>query len=376
MGAKFRFSPLRFALGISREGLLGWNQPRAGNLGRRALAAGQNQRLAVSCAAQLVAEPANLVVAFGEVLWDLLPGGAALGGAPCNFAYRIQALGDRGVIVSRLGEDELGRRAAKQLAALGVETAFLQWDEARPTGTVEVRVDAQGRPDFLIRPQAAFDRIECRDHLLRLAAEARCICFGTLIQRTVESRRTLEALLRAGAPALKFLDLNLRKDCFSRETVVGSLEHADVLKLSEDEAAYLAGEFELPKSSLADFARTILERCLLSHCVITLGERGALAASAKGECVYVPGIQVKVVDTVGAGDAFSAAFVHALLRGRSLGECCARGVALGAMVAAQAGAMQPIPPSELERFLRTEHPRVTEPSLKAFALEPNLAPEA
>jgi fructokinase len=324
----------------------------------------------------LVAAPANLVVAFGEVLWDLLPGGAALGGAPANFAYRIQALGDRGVIVSRLGEDALGRRAAQQLMALGVDTAFLQWDKERPTGTVEVRVDPQGRPDFTILPQVAFDRMECCDDLLRLAAEARCICFGTLVQRTPDSRRALRAFLRAGAPAIKFLDLNLRRDCFSRETVLGSLERADVLKLNEDEAAYLAREFDLPKASLPEFASTMIERCLLSHCVITLGERGALAASARGECVYVPGIEVRVVDTVGAGDAFSAAFVHALLRGRPLSECCARGVALGAMVAAQAGAMQPIPPAALEGFLRAEHPRVREPSLKPFAVEGPIGPDA
>lgn len=322
-----------------------------------------------------MAEPANLVVAFGEVLWDLLPGGAALGGAPCNFAGRIRALGDRGVIVSRLGQDDLGRRAAKQLAALGVETAFLQWDEERPTGTVAVRVDPQGRPDFTIHSHVAFDRIESHESLLRLAAEARCICFGTLVQRAPESRRTLETFLRAGAPAVKFLDLNLRKDCFTRETVVGALERADVLKLNEDEAAYLAREFDVPRASLADFARTIIERCLFSHCVITLGERGALAASARGECVYVPGIQVAVVDTVGAGDAFSAAFVHALLRGRPLSECCARGVALGAMVAAQAGAMQPIASAELERFLGAGHPRVMEPSLKEFAVEQQFAAE-
>jgi fructokinase len=308
------------------------------------------------------------ILAFGELLWDLLPSGAVLGGAPGNFAYRINSLGHRGLMVSRLGRDTLGEKASQQLAALGMDTSFLQWDEGHPTGTVRVQIDAQGNPDFTILPGVAYDWIESTEPLLRLAREADCLCFGTLVQRAPTSRATLRRGLQAAPGALKLLDINLRKDCYSTETITESLQQADVLKLNEPEAKYLASLFQIPGEALDEFADAMLRRWELSHCLVTLGERGAFLASHSGERCYVPGYEVSLADTCGSGDAFSAGFMDGLLRGEPAAACLRFGNALGALVATQRGATEPIAVEVVRSFLAKEPPRVSEPSLERWSI--------
>ncbi len=307
------------------------------------------------------------IVAFGETLWDLLPSGPVLGGAPCNFAYRVNSLGSRGVIVTRLGRDDLGRKAFERLVSLGMETDHVQWDDLSPTGTVPVRVGPDGTPDFTILTGVAYDRIEEIPELLSLAADADGICFGTLIQRAPVSRRTLGRVLDAARRAVKLLDINLRKDCWSRETVEESMGRADVLKMNDQEARELAALFEIPADPLPGFAVALMGRWRLSDVVVTLGARGALAVSSAGERVYEPGYEVDVVDTCGSGDAFTAGFFHTMLVGGSIREACRLGNALGAMVASQPGATVPISPEEISAFERSGRRRVLEPSLEAFA---------
>jgi fructokinase len=307
------------------------------------------------------------VLSFGETLWDLLPSGPKLGGAPFNLAYRIQTLGDRGVIVTRLGRDDYGWAAYDQMHALGLERSFVQWDNHCPTGTVEVKVDEQGNPDFTIRPHVAYDFIELTYDVLELAAAADCLCFGTLSQRAPTSRRTLQRLRELAGRQVRFLDLNLRRDCHTPEIVREAIQAANVLKLNAPEAAYLAEFLGRPGNPLPDFCRALLERWPLACCVVTLGERGAFAASADGAQVYVPGYEVEVVDTCGSGDAFSAAFLHEYLRGQALGPCCQLGNALGALVAQQSGATASVRPDELEKFLASPGPRIVESGLQSFA---------
>jgi fructokinase len=289
------------------------------------------------------------VVAFGETLWDLLPEGPLLGGAPCNFAYRVGSLGERGVLVTRLGEDDLGRQAQERLLALGMDTRYVQWDPVHPTGTVQVHVDARGIPDFTIVPDVAFDAIEAAPALLDLASQADCVCFGTLIQRSRVSRRTLYRLLDAAPRALKLLDVNLRKGCFSRDTIEESLRKADLVKLNDQEALELKHLLGLRSKSVAGLARELRRGWSLDACVVTLGERGALAVTRREETA-VPGWTVPVKDTIGSGDAFTAAFVSSWMRGRALEECCFFGNVLGAMVARTAGATSPISREEIRRF--------------------------
>ncbi len=308
-------------------------------------------------------ESENTIIAFGEILWDLLPAGAKLGGAPFNFAYRVNSLGDRGWIVSRLGNDEWGRKAREQAKALGMDTRFLQTDDAHPTGVVEIELDAKGQPDYFITPGVAYDHISITEVLLDAAAIADCICFGTLIQRTDVSRNTLKQVLSNSDCEIKLLDINLRKQCYTTETIVESLQATDILKLNEDEALYLCNLFQFSDLSIPAFCERMMEEWNLTHCLVTLGERGAYAA-ANAEPVYVPGYRVPLEDSCGSGDAFTAGFIHSLLRGKSVGECCEMGNALGAMVAMQSGATEPIAKEEIQRFMATEHERIVDARLK------------
>ena len=266
------------------------------------------------------------------------------------------------------------------MVALGLDTAHVQWDEEHPTGTVPVVVDEKGNPDFTIIQDVAYDYMEVTDALLDVAREADCICFGTLAQRTEPTRRTLEQALRvasgssneaarrgeASGEGLKLLDVNLRKDCYSTGTVTKSLERADVLKLNEDEAAYLSDLFDLGDVAIPEFARAMIEKWSLSHCLVTLGERGAFASSAGGEAAYVPGYRVDTVDTCGSGDAFTAGFIHRLVRGGSLAECCDLGNALGAMVARQEGGTESVTPAEIKEFMASGRERVPQPALESY----------
>jgi fructokinase len=309
------------------------------------------------------------VLSFGETLWDLFPSGPVLGGAPLNLASRVNSLGDRGIIVTRLGRDDHGRKALAQIVGSGMDRSHIQKDDHHPTGTVNVTLDNKGNPEFFIVPEVAYDFIEVTYESMELAGEADCFCFGTLAQRTPTSRLTLRRLLDVAAKSVKFLDVNLRKDCFSRETVVESLKRADILKMNLEEAHYLAELLEISLSSLPDFCAAMMEEWSLRGCVVTLGEHGALAASADGEKIYVPGYEIRVADTCGAGDAFSAGFIHEYLRGEPLAGCCGLGNALGAMVAMQTGATTPLSLDEVRHFLNANRRRLAEPGLNEFAAE-------
>lgn len=306
------------------------------------------------------------IVAFGEVLWDMFPSGPVLGGAPLNFACRISALGERSVLISRLGRDGPGLKALEEIRALGLDVSHIQTDDHHPTGTVRVAVDAKGNPDFTITPEVAYDHIDVDYELLELAAGADCFYFGTVAQREAGSRLSLQRLLDVCGRAVKFMDINLRKDCFFRETLTESLTRANILKLNLQEAHYLAELFEISLASLPEFCAEMTEEWSLSSCLVTLGEHGAFAASAEGTKVYVPGYEVRAVDTCGSGDAFSAGFLHEHLRGASLAESCRVGNAFGAMVAMQRGATEPISPEEVRQFLEGRRARFHEPRLKAF----------
>ena len=306
------------------------------------------------------------VLSFGETLWDLLPSGPALGGAPFNLACRIHSLGDRGIIVTRIGRDPLGREASQQIAGWGMDAAQVQVDDHYPTGTVRVTLDGKGNPEFFIVPEVAYDFIETTSELLQRAAESDCLCFGTLAQRAATSRLSLHHLLDAAGKAVKFLDINLRKDCFFRETITESLAQANILKLNLSEAHYLADLFGMSLGSLPEFCGQMMEDWSLTCCLVTLGEHGAFGASADGKKVYVPGYEINVVDTCGSGDAFSAGFIHEHLRGKSLADCCQLGNALGSIVAMQRAATTPISMDDVRHFLKASRRRFHEPSLQPF----------
>ena len=282
------------------------------------------------------------VLSFGETLWDLLPAGPVLGGAPCNLALRVKEVGGRSLLVTRLGRDALGDRAMERLTTLGLDVRLVQRDDRRPTGTVPVKIDAKGVPDFTITPDVAYDFIEPVEEALAAAATADAVAFGTLAQRSAVSRATLGRLLDRAEKALKFLDLNLRKACWTRETADESLRRADLVKLNEDEARTLAEQFDLPQERGRALVGAIAKRWSLAAVVVTLGERGAVGMRGE-EWAYAAPSETTIVDTCGSGDAFGAAFLHAWLEGRPLAEALRRGNGLGALVAGQAGGTDPLP---------------------------------
>jgi len=297
------------------------------------------------------------VVAYGEILWDLLPDGAVLGGAPFNFVYRVDSLGHRGVMVSRLGEDDLGSRALRIVEDLGLDTSYLQRDPEHPTGTVEVRFDARNDPEYRIIPDVAYDFIEPAENLQELAAGAECLCYGTLIQRRPASRRTLYRLLDGFTGRFALLDINLRPECYTRESILESIRRANILKLNDGEAELLGQIYGLEQigegSDPGVFTDALFARSDLQFIVLTLGKRGAFATSRDGQKVYHPAFSVQVRDPVGAGDAFTAGFLDSLLNEQGLAEACRFASALGALVAAQEGATQPLDRARIEDFLRS-----------------------
>jgi fructokinase len=276
------------------------------------------------------------VVGLGEVLWDLLPAGRQLGGAPCNFAFHCQQLGHGSAIVSRVGADELGRELRTAVRRLGLSDAHLQDDADHPTGTVPVRIDEHGVPTFTITRDVAFDYMVWEDALESLFANARAVCFGTLAQRHPVARATIRRAVAAAGNALVVYDVNLRQDFYDRETIVSSLAASRWVKLNEDELQLLRGLLGLAEGTPAQALAELRQRYGLELVALTRGERGCLLRSEHEE-IDLPGIPVRVVDTVGAGDAFTAGLVARVLEGRSFAEAAAFANGLAARVAAAPG---------------------------------------
>jgi fructokinase len=279
--------------------------------------------------------PAPEVLSVGEVLWDSLPAGLFLGGAPLNVACHLHAQGVRVGMISRVGSDRLGDEARKRIARQGISTELIQVDPALSTGFVEVSLDADGIPGYEIVEPVAWDAIEFTDALLQRAAEARAIVFGSLAQRNPVTRRTIERLCET--TALKVLDTNLRAPYPSPDLVRDSLERADLVKLNDEELRQLAEWFGLPVDPRTATA-AVAERFDCRMVCVTRGAGGA-ALWHEGRWSEHPGFPVEVQDTVGSGDAFLAALLAALLAGMRDDELLERANLLGAYVATRSGAV-------------------------------------
>jgi fructokinase len=285
------------------------------------------------------------VVGLGELLWDLLPTGKQLGGAPANFAYITNLLGDMGVSASRIGRDALGSQALERLAELGLNPAFVQLDPIHTTGTVIVEIGDAGQPRFEIQEPVAWDFLEWTEEWRQLAAEADAVCFGSLAQRSLQSQATIRSFVAATRPdAARVFDVNLRRNFYSKEVIAQSMKLATIVKLNHEELPRIMRLFELENSAERDSARSLLSMFNLTLVCITCGNAGSLLVSPD-DCSEHSGFKVKVADTVGAGDAFTAALVHGYLRGDSLAQINETANRVGAWVASQSGAT-PTPKAE------------------------------
>ncbi len=289
------------------------------------------------------------IVGIGEVLWDMLPAGAQLGGAPANFAFHANALGATSCIVSRVGDDALGHEIIARLTALGLTCEGIQRDAGRPTGTVAVTIADDGQPQFDIRRDVAWDGLEATDVARRAVAVADAICFGTLAQRAEQSRGAIRELLRAAPSAsIRVLDVNLRQHYHSPELIDGSLALATVLKVNDAELPQLAAMFGLA-GSVKSQIDAIMARWQLRALAYTRGDRGSLLRTADAWSEH-PGVPTTVVDTVGAGDAFTAAMTLGFLNGWALDDINARANAIASYVASQAGGTPPLPAGLVAAF--------------------------
>lgn len=280
----------------------------------------------------------HLIVGLGEALWDMLPSGKHLGGAPLNFAYIASLLGNRAVIATRVGEDALGREIRSELNARNVDTSAIQIDAKLPTGTVDVQFQ-NGQPEYDIRKPVAWDALEWSSVWQRLARRCNAVCFGTLAQRSAESRSTiLRFLEHTPASCLRVFDINLRKPFYSRTTIETALRFTTVLKMNDFELPQLAEMFAISGQSPTELMPAMRQTLGVKLLLVTRGERGA-AATDGSRVVEHPGFAVKVLDTIGAGDAFSAAVTHCLLRGVDLEQTLAFANRWASWVASQAGGM-------------------------------------
>ena len=283
----------------------------------------------------------HTIVGLGEALWDVLPTEKHLGGAPLNFTYIASLLGDDAIIATRIGNDSLGNQIRNELEARYLEMSGLQIDSKLPTGAVDVSFK-NGQPHYEIREPAAWDALDWTSQWREIAARADAVCFGTLAQRAAKSRQTIENFVdHTRSSCLRVLDINLRRPFYSRELIEASMSRANVLKLNEVELPEVAAMFGLNRDRMEEELWALLERFDLEVGFVTCGAHGAMAARGD-QIVLHPGFAVSVSDTIGAGDAFTAAAAHCLLLGMDLERTLAVANRWASWVASQPGGMPPL----------------------------------
>jgi fructokinase len=279
------------------------------------------------------------VVGLGEVLWDVLPERTCLGGAPANFAYITTLMGDQGIVASRVGEDSRGVEALRRMEEVGVDIDHVQTDRKHPTGAVNVQIDVQGFAQYEIKHPVAWDFMEWTPDWQHLAADADAVCFGSLAQRSEQSRATIRKFLGAlSKTAVKVFDVNLRQAYYSAEILSESMRLADIVKLNDEELPKIMSLGSMPHTGELSSAQRLCQEYKLKMVCITRGGRGSLLVRGQERNEH-QGFRVRVADTVGSGDAFTAGLVHEYLHGASLELMNEVANLVGAWVASEVGAM-------------------------------------
>jgi len=289
------------------------------------------------------------IIGIGEILWDIYEDGKYLGGAPANFAIHCQQLGDRGIIVSRIGNDESGKAMKNLLRARNLTTEFIQQDTEKPTGTVKVFLDEKGKPRFGCSVDVAFDYLQMDNNLQQLSSEADAILFGTLAQRNPVLRMTIHKFLSLSDNAFKIYDINLRGWNNNTEKIVHqSLNVCNAIKLNDHELEILKNAWQ-PGIDDISFLKFLIKRYNLKLAALTLGENGCILLNAE-EIIQLKGIKIEPKDTTGCGDAFAAGLIYLHLRNKSLKEIALFSNLIGAFTALFAGATPAYSQSDLDQF--------------------------
>lgn len=288
----------------------------------------------------------DLVVGMGEALWDVLPEGKKIGGAPANFAYHVSQFGLPGLAVSAVGDDNLGKEIRENFVSKGLNHKLDVVPYA--TGTVQVELDAEGVPQYDIKENVAWDNIPWTPELEEIARNTRAVCFGSLAQRNVVSRETIQKFLDTmprKEDTLTVFDVNLRQGFYTKEILCSSMERCNILKINDEELVTVSRMFGYPGIDLQDKCWILLGKYNLKMLILTCGINGSYVFTP-GNVSFQPTPTVKVADTVGAGDSFTAAFVSSILKGKDVQEAHRRAVNTSAFVCTQKGAM-PILPKDI-----------------------------
>lgn len=283
---------------------------------------------------------------MGEALWDVLPEGKKIGGAPANFAYHVSQFGLTSCVVSAVGPDALGKEIQENLTSKGLN--HLIAEVPYPTGTVQVEIDQAGVPQYEIKENVAWDNIPYTSQLESLAKRTQAVCFGSLAQRNVVSRETIDRFLDAmpqTEDSLVVFDVNLRQGFYNKEILCNSMKRCNILKINDEELVTVSRMFGYPGIDLQDKCWILMGKYNLNMLILTCGINGSYVFTP-GNVSFQPTPKVEVADTVGAGDSFTAAFIASVLKGKSVAEAHSIAVRTSAFVCTKDGAM-PVLPSDL-----------------------------
>lgn len=286
----------------------------------------------------------KIVVGMGEALWDVLPEGKKIGGAPANFAYHVSQFGLPSCVVSAIGDDALGKEIIENFTSKGLDQLIAE--VPYPTGTVQVEIDQTGIPLYDIKENVAWDNIPYTEHLDALAKRTKAVCFGSLAQRNVVSRETINHFLDTmpkDDDSLIVFDVNLRQGFYNKEILCKSMQNCNILKINDEELITVSRMFGYPSIDLQDKCWILLGKYNLKMLILTCGINGSYVFTP-GNVSFQATPKVEVADTVGAGDSFTAAFIASILKGKSVTEAHTIAVKTSAFVCTQKGAMPVLPP--------------------------------
>lgn len=289
------------------------------------------------------------IIGLGEVLYDVLPAGAKLGGAPANFAYHVGQFGLDAMAISAVGNDILGEHALKQFDEVGLK--YIIPIVGYPTGTVNVTLNEVGVPTYDFTPNVAWDHLEFTPEVEAAAKEAGAVCFGSLAQRSEQSRETIHKFLEATPKdCLKIFDINLRGNFYNTDIITDSLKHADILKINDEEIVTVGRMYNYPGLDMEEKCRIIMHRYHLKMVILTCGTNGSYVFAPHDVISFMPTPKVEVADTVGAGDSFTASFTAAILSGKTIQEAHKLAVGVSAYVCTRKGAMPKLPDELINRL--------------------------
>lgn len=278
------------------------------------------------------------IIAFGEIVWDILPNGKVLGGTPLNMAFRCNSFNEQGFLLSRVGDDDLGNEAIEKIKELGIADENVQMDPEFPTGTVLITFEDNYDPRYIVTPEVAFDHIEFSAEALKLVRDADCLFYGLLPQRFGISKNTLRELIKESPDSLHFFDLKLFDHFFNAKVVENLLESSNIVRIKEKEIAFLSNELSLNADNLNVFSAGLSQKYNIDLILVTRGQSGIFAFDKKKGAFFDPGYSIEITDNIGSGMAFSAGFLHYYLNGKSIQQAIKFGNAAGALNTTKRGA--------------------------------------